>query len=201
MPTSVKELFSKAGIEIAGQAIWGQTVEHDHPGAYVVTLSNSANQLVCRNEAPISRAAVQQWIQNVPKLRLDGNIPAVDTLTSRLNRFWLPDETIVYIGKAGTSLKKRVGQYYRTPLGVSRPHRGGHWIKTLDNLSSLNIYWALTNKNGAVELENRFIKIFMENVSEESGERLFSFGYILPFANLRDPNGTVKKHGIKPQTN
>lgn len=49
----------------------------------------------------------------------------------RLATFWLPDEVVLYIGLAGASVRKRVRQYYRTPLGDKRPHAGGWWLKTL----------------------------------------------------------------------
>ena len=34
----------------------------------------------------------------------------------RLAACWLPDETVLYVGRAGTSLQRRVGKYYTTPM-------------------------------------------------------------------------------------
>jgi len=43
-------------------------------------------------------------------MKIDGNKPTVEEVTERLNNFWLPKETILYIGKAGTSLKRELNQ-------------------------------------------------------------------------------------------
>ena len=56
------------------------------------------------------------------------------------------------IGKAGTSLKTRVNQFYNHILGNSNPHRGGHWLKTLDNLAHLNIYLLAAHDEPAHEV-------------------------------------------------
>ena len=201
MPTTVKQLFKEAGKNILGQVKWGEKVDCNAPGIYVVAISNLSDNLVYCDEAPISQKAVEGWIKHVPKLTLDNETPRVDDLTMRLNSFWLPDETILYIGKAGTSLKVRVNQYYTTRLGDPKPHRGGHWIKTLDNLNDLNIYWTTTEGETAHEVEDTFLQAFINNVSQESRLKLYDPNHPFPYANLEFPKGTRKIHGMQNQAN
>lgn len=113
----------------------------------------------------------------------------------------MPDETILYIGKAGTSLNRRVRQYYNTNLGDSKPHAGGHWIKTLDVINDLNIYWTSSEGERAQDVEERFLKIFVQNVSYQSKKELFDPEHPFPFANLEFPKGTRKNHGLHYQVN
>ena len=53
------------------------------------------------------------------------------SLADRLAGFWLPDEVVLYIGRAGprkdigvSELSDRVDEYYTTPLGARSPHAG-----------------------------------------------------------------------------
>ena len=199
MPTYVKQLFTDSGKEILGQVKWGQKVNCNYPGIYVVAITDSAEKIVCSVDAPISVKIVQDWITYVPKLNLDGKRPRYGDLVNRLKEFWIPDETILYIGKAGTSLRDRVNQYYKTRLGDPKPHAGGHWIKTLENLSDLNIFWTTSVGEKAKDVEERFIKNFIRNVSNESKQQLFDSEHPFPFANLEFPKGTRKRHGLQYQ--
>ena len=201
MPTYVKQLFTDSGKEILGQVKWGQKVNCKFPGIYVVALTNSAEKIVCFNDAPISEKVVKEWINYVPKLTLDGKRPSYEALVNRLKEFWITDETILYIGKAGTSLKDRVNQYYSTKLGDPKPHAGGHWIKTLENLNDLNIFWTTSAGEKAKDVEDRFIENFIKNVSNGSKQKLFDPEHPFPFANLEFPKGTRKRHGLQSQVN
>ncbi|HEY5149176.1 MAG TPA: hypothetical protein VIJ23_05030 [Mycobacterium sp.] len=42
-------------------------------------------------------------------------------------RWWLPDTSVLYIGKAGPTnpLRTRVHQFVKTSIGAAGPHRGG----------------------------------------------------------------------------
>src|SRR5262245_51227108 len=75
------------------------------------------------------RSSIQKWISRVPTMELDRSKATVLGVTARLSKFWLADESILYIGKA-TPLRSRIDAYYRTPLGDRGPHAGGHWLKT-----------------------------------------------------------------------
>ncbi len=201
MPTNVKQLFIDAGKEILGRVKWGETVNCKFPGIYVVAMTHSAEKIVCSDDLPISEKAVQDWINYVPNLILDGKRPRYEDLATRLKEFWITDETILYIGKAGTSLESRVRQYYNTKLGDPKPHAGGHWIKILENLNDLNIFWTTSAGEKAKDVEDRFIENFIKNVSNESKQKLFDPEHPFPFANLEFPKGTRKRHGLQSQVN
>ncbi len=160
MPTTVKQLFLESGKDILGVAKWGQSVECNSPGVYVVAITPDADKMVCFDDAPISDKFIERWINCVPHMTLDNESPTIEALTQRLQNFWLPDETVLYIGKAGTSLKTRVKQYYDTHLGASKPHRGGHWIKVLNIICQLSIYWTTSDNEPANVVEHKFLEVF-----------------------------------------
>jgi hypothetical protein len=110
-----------------------------------------------------------------------------------LAEFWLPDEVVVYVGLA-TSLRSRVGGYYRTPLGARRPHAGGHFLKTLSNLTDLFVHYAPTDEPD--DCEQKMLKRFCENVSAATKALLRDPNRPFPFANLEHPPGTRKLHGL-----
>lgn len=201
VPTSVSELLKNAGLELAGRVNWGQQIRDDKPGIYIVSLSllPDDKESALLAEAPIDLNIVRKWITDVPTLRLDGSRPTPGALRERLAKFWLPDEMVVYIGKAGTSVKKRVGQYYRTPLGDPKPHAGGHWIKTLTVLNKLSVFWSLTS--APKSKEDDLIGYFVQNVSQRTKELLFDPDNPFPFANIEYPKGNSKNHGLTGQVN
>jgi len=53
----------------------------------------------------------------------------------------------------------------------------------------------------AKDVEERFIKNFIRNVSNESKQQLFDSEHPFPFANLEFPKGTRKRHGLQYQVN
>jgi hypothetical protein len=174
---------------------WKTPIPVRGSGVYIVFLSDDpskGNGLVpC---APLEQAAVAAWLWRVPALQIDGaQCGSADVLLNRLAGFWLSDENIVYIGKA-TSLRGRVGDYYRTPLGDPRPHAGGHWVKTLAILGGARVYFAETPNHE--EAEQRLLYAFIRGTSEATRESLFDPMLPIPFANLEFPPGTRKKHGI-----
>jgi hypothetical protein len=132
------------------------------------------------------------------ELRLDGRRPSADELAARLCSFWCSDEVIVYTGLAGTSLRRRVGQYYKTPLGARKPHAGGWWLKTLSILDQLWVHYAATPDNAAAE--TAMLRHFADGVSATTASKLHDPGRLAPFANLRAGGGTIKAHGITGAT-
>jgi len=201
MPTSVSALFSRSSLSIGGQVGWGGKVLDDHPGVYVVSVSPSPDETRNQygNEPPIDLNVIREWINRVPRLALDGKQATPNELWKRLAGFWLSDEPILYIGKAGTSLRTRIGQYFRTPLGDKRPHAGGHWLKTLSVLDGLHVHWALTSR--ADEVEDGLLKMFVAGVSKGTRKKLLDPDRPFPFANLEYPNGNRKAHGINGAVN
>lgn len=179
----------------AGVVRWGQTVPETGPGVYVAALTeqveSGAGFLAV---APLSTPALETWLEARPELQLDGKRPTVAELAARIASFWLPDEVILYIGLAGSSLQSRVRQYFQTPLGARRPHAGGHFLKTLANLGDLYIHWAPTNDPNRAE--GAMLAAFCSAVSETARIQLFDPKHPFPFANLEWPAGTRKRHGL-----
>lgn len=195
MPSSVSGILEKCELRRSGVVAWGEPVPTQRPGVYIVSISRDGQSTAdLLDNAPIDRSAVAEWLRRVPKLELDRKAgPTVHELTARLNSFWLPDEVILYIGKA-TCLSTRVRQYYGTPLGNRSPHAGGHWLKTLSILPELYVHYA------EVELpkvaESSLLDAFVRGVSDTAKRGLRDPHHPFPFANLDHPPGTRKTHGI-----
>jgi hypothetical protein len=160
-----------------------------------VSLSQDPNRSVgLHAQAPIDRRLVQQWISRVPTFELDKSRATASGVIERLSKFWLADESILYIGKA-TPLRSRINAYYRTPLGDRGPHAGGHWIKTLSILHKTFLHFAEVADCEKVEAE--LLQAFTRQISRVARQRVGEPP--LPFANLELPNGKQKQrkcHGL-----
>jgi len=170
MPSSVEDLLSAERLAVQDSVVWSTKITSAEPGVYLVSLMRDPR---ARNStakpAPLDLAAVRAWLTRSQTFCIDG-IPCLDTqpILERLARYWLPDENIVYIGKAA-SLRSRVHAYYNTPLGNRGPHAGGHWVKTLSVLERCYVHYALTHTSEAAhEAEKRLLRLFGERVSESS---------------------------------
>ncbi len=127
-------------------------------------------------------------------LTVDG-IPATpNLLAERLGHFWIPNEPILYIGKASTSLRTRVRQYYSTKLGARSPHAGGWWLKTLDELDQLYIHFALCHD--ATEREQQMLAAFADAFDPVHRKQLFDSDRVGPFANVETTTRLNKRHGL-----
>lgn len=196
MPLSVSELFNSPNIAWQGVVPWNNPVPTKSPGVYVVSLSEDPGALSgASRKAPLQLEAIENWLERVPRFELDGQLnPSPHGVLSRLQSFWLPDENIVYIGKA-TRLRQRVRQYYKTPLGDQRPHAGGHWIKTLSILSMAFVHYGEADSPSQSEAE--MLQTFVNGVSDDSRKRLHDPKCPFPFANLEFPPGNRKAHGFR----
>lgn len=207
MPVCVKELYRILSIYSFESVRWEINVECDSQGVYMVAISEDAEKCVNPYEkAPINTARIAEWISRVPDMRIDGNLPTIETLSQRLSEFWIPDETILYIGKS-KKLGERLKQFYRHKLGNKAPHKGGVWLKTLDVLDDLHIYYAPTDEHDMTpeHIEQALLRQFMKRVSQNSrsiGRIGLTKGtdelFPIPFANRYvDFSGRhVKDHGI-----
>jgi len=129
----------------------------------------------------------------VPDLRLDGERPSSRALAARLASFWLPSQTVLYIG-ATDSLGARIAAIEATVLGDRRPHAGGHWLRTLRLPATTRVWWAAT---GAVEeYEDALLTAFADGVSSEERQRTPDPDVVLPFANQRRPTGERRRAGL-----
>ena len=179
MAFSAVELLRETRMDPAGPVTWGARVPCRVPGVYVIETPDPLEA------APLDARAIAAWIERVPSLRVDGVRPSVAVLAERLASFWIPNEAAVYVGLAGTSVARRVGQFYRTPLGDPRPHAGGHWLKTLAGLETFRVWWSRTDDPASAE-----DALFTAFALRHGG------GLVLPFANRQTARGVRKPHGI-----
>jgi len=201
MPTTVNRLIEEYELPPAGKVKWGERIATQDEGIYIVSLSddpNSNNGIL--NEAPISENIIKKWIAKVGGFEID-KLKTYDSkvIIERLSQFWMPDENIVYIGKApkrsnGKGIGNRVSEYYKTEYGARKPHAGGHWIKSLTVLEDLFVYYSPCDNPGDVEIS--LLQYFCENVSESTRNELRDKTLTLPFANLQLERGQIKNHGL-----
>lgn len=198
MPSSVAAVFAAAGLEPEGVVGWGERAGDERSGVYVVALTNQIDSRdVALLVAPIADAAIEELLSVRPELTLDGKRPTVPELKARIGAFWLPDETIVYIGLA-TSLRSRVRSFYRTPIGARRPHAGGWFLKTLSNLDDLYVHFARVVDFD--DAESTMLEAFVTALSPSALAGLADPAHSWPFANLelrRGGHKIRKAHGIK----
>jgi len=196
LPSTINDIFAAVGLTPAGAVRWDTPIPAASPGVYAVSLSNDPAATPQSNiQCLIDPNAIQQWLNVCPALSLDGQRPVVAALSKRIAEFWLPDEHIVYIGLAGTNLRSRVHQYYRTPIGARKPHAGGYFLKAIRNLSDLFVHYAPTGDPSGCE--QKMLQAFCKNVSATTKSILRDPGRPFPFANLEHPPGTRKAHGLK----
>ncbi|MCY4087482.1 MAG: hypothetical protein OXG37_11550 [Actinomycetia bacterium] len=211
MPSTVSQIFSAAGLGVGGvldatgAVEWGIPVPETGPGVYVVALTAETETTGgALSACPVSAAKVAGLLEACPGLTVDGSRPDVASLCDRLGAFWLPDEVVLYIGMTeGQSLRTRVSQYYTTPLGASRSHRGGWFLKTLTIRPDVYVHYAPRSNPG--HAEDAMIEAFTRGVSDRSRGGLHDPGLPIPFANLewhrrRPGKRRRKRHGIKGAT-
>lgn len=190
------QLFSDAGVACEGSVPWGSRVPCDRPGVYVVEGAEPG--------APMfSRSAIEQWLHDVPDLRLRGVRPTTDQLEQELARFWWPQARVLYVGMSTRLVGARVAEFARHRLGGKGPHRGGHWLKTLapEILAPALIHFAAPAHPALGVLESRLLAAFAERVrpARDTSEVVASLD-VMPFANLRAASGARKAHGLSGQT-
>jgi hypothetical protein len=202
VPSTVAQAFGGAGLEPAGAVRWGDPIPApagSASGIYMVSLAEDTDSLDdALPQCPVSRPALGALLAACPGLTVDGGPTTAAALATRLSAFWLPDEVVLYIGLAGQPLWTRVRQYYKTPLGAKRPHKGGWWLKTLSALPTLWVHYAPTT--GFAGAEQKALAAFAERVSDSGRAHLHDTDRIMPFANLEHPPGTRKAHGIAGAT-
>jgi hypothetical protein len=192
----VTSIFAAAGLEPQSTVMWGEPLPLDGPGVYVVaTASDPLSTSGPGPRSPISKPALEAWLRVRPELQLDGHRPSAEELEQRLSEFWLPDEPVLYIGLTRRSIRRRVREYYKTPLGARKPHAGGFFLKTLTTLDVLFVHAALTDRPDAAESE--MLAAFCANVSSRTRSALRDPDHPFPFANLEWPPGVRKRHGLK----
>lgn len=195
MTISVGDLFKECGLNPAGVVKWGDQIPLDLPGVYVVAstpdLGDPTGLMGNYHHDP---GAFDSLKTACPSVTIDGRLAAHDALSKRVGAFWIPDSAILYIGLAGTSVRKRVNQYYITRIGQRSPHAGGWWLKTLADLETLFVHYAaaVTPKSK----EALMLKTFADAVPPSVRQTLHDSERIAPFANVDVQAGLRKRHGL-----
>jgi hypothetical protein len=197
MPSTVADLFAAAHVEAGPDSPvrWNEPVPEDGSGVYVIALDEDVHSFAEHLPvAPLDEGRVAELLRvREAELRIDGEPPSAAELEDRLRQLWLGDESILYVGLAGASLRHRVGAYYRTPLGARRPHAGGWPLKTLKEDVPLWVHFAACDEPGTAE--HVMLDAFMRQASPALDVALVE-GRPLPFANLEWGKGQAKEHGI-----
>lgn len=202
MSITIKELVEDVNLPSANiqKVKWNTPIMSKKEGIYIVSLSENEEINKTMTEFPISMDILKKWINKLGHFTIDKeDTQDANTIRNRLNEFWIPDENIIYIGKAplrknGGGIGKRVQEYYDTAIGERGPHAGGHWIKLLECLNELHVFYIECTDSAGVE--SKLLAAFGEQVSTETKEKLSTKGVILPFANLEDGKKLRKKHGL-----
>lgn len=195
MPVSIESLFKAAKLTASGCVSWGEKIPLEHPGVYIVSTTPDIHAVdESWQEYPYSLAAIQELLETCPDLSVDLRPATAHILVDRLSRFWLPHESVLYIGLAGTSVARRVADYYQTRIGARSPHSGGWWLKTLLDLNRLFVHYAPTDK--VATSENAMLQHFAANVPAETREAQHDPLNIAPFANVEVSKKVYKSHGL-----
>lgn len=116
------------------------------PGVYVVIRESTQDPV-------IGDKGIYQSEKQVAPYR-------VDELAQR----WIKGASVVYIGKASTSLRKRLGQYRRAGMAGGTNHNGGRSIWQLDDAEDLLVAWHPVDQDEsgleAAEMETQLIGAF-----------------------------------------
>jgi transcription elongation factor GreA len=177
------------GLDIDGPIRWGSVPSSQAAGVFIVELATPLA------EAPLDQVALRRWLERVPGLRLDGERPTPVGLGQRLASFWVPGQSVLYVGRSARSLAGRVGALYATELGHRRPHSGGHWLKTLRDPQAMRLWWSETE--AVEEYEDALIGAFAESLPPSSTARPSSAMPIFPWANLESPSGGLRETGLR----
>ena len=189
VPRSATALLREVGLLPDGPLPWGRPVPGRSPGVFLVELPAPLPT------APIELTRVGKWLEHVPGLLLDGARPTSRALAARLASFWLPSQTVVYIGATEATISGRLAAMERTVLGDRRPFSGGHWLHTLRTLPSARVWWTPTE--AVEEYEDALLTAFAATVSDADRAGLPDREVILPFANLRRATGERKATGLR----
>ncbi len=181
-------LLRSVGLLADGPAVWGRPVPAQGPGVFVIELAAPTPT------AHLELTRVGKWIERVETLRLDGERPTSRALSARLASFWLPSQTVLYVGATAQSVGRRVASIAQTELGDRRPNAAAHWLKTLRSLDGVRVWWALTE--ATEEYEDALLAAFAAGVPAGDLAGLPDRAVVLPWANLRTVTGERKATGL-----
>ena len=181
-------LLRTVGLLADGPIVWDRPIPARGPGVFVVELPAPLPS------APIDVSRVGKWVERVETLQLDGQRPTSKELAARMAAFWLPSQTVLYVGASATSAASRLAAMTKTTLGDRRPSSAGHWLHALRTLGTARVWW--TSTTAVEEYEDALLTAFAEGVPPSDLERLPQRDVILPFANLRRSTGERRATGL-----
>lgn len=183
MSVTINHIATHFSLKINGPIKWGMDCMSKKSGVYIICYPGTSSA------CPLDMRIINFWCSSTRNKTFKTGSPLIPSvLVSELTKYWIPNEQIVYVGKA-SCLRTRLFQYYRTPLGKRGPHSGGYWIKTLQNINMLDIYW-IEDKKPAI-LEQKILVFF--NKSTTCGTGMLC----LPYANLEITRRLRKRHIIR----
>lgn len=191
--TSVAELFSHAGLVRAGSVPWGDAPTLSAPGVYLVSTFEDHECDAGLEVPPLDSQAVGALLAVRPEASVDGAPATPVSIAHRLRQMWPAGEPVVYVGLAGTSVSRRVRQFYSTEIGARAPHAGGWPVKMLD-ASKLWVHFAVAPDPDLAE--RVMLERFVSGLGSDVRSSLIDPNLALPFANLTMPRGGRKKHGF-----
>jgi hypothetical protein len=104
--------------------------------------------------AGVTPTGITRWDDDVPSeqpgvyvISIDDEVSAPD-LPEHERAFWVPDQKIIYIGRA-KQLRRRLQQFRRHVYGRPSPHRGGQAILLLDCVKTIT--WGEATDYGKAE--------------------------------------------------
>lgn len=199
MTLCTEQISDALRLRFDGPERWGTPLGVRQPGVYVIALGTEPSDRGLFQNAPLDLSVVNRWLNRSPLLTLDGVQPTVQVLAERLGSFWLPNETIVYVGKSGRPLGQRIAEFYVTELGDRRPHAGGSWVKAMSILQSLAISWvALDSPATAEVVERRLLHLFGTYCATSSARHSIPFGNLESYTLVDGIFRRVRKpHGLK----
>jgi len=185
---SAPALLRAVGLLPDGPGQWGRPLRAQGGGVFVVELPAPLAS------APLDHGHLGRWLEKVPALRLDGARPTGRDLLTRLAAFWLPAETVLFVGSTTGSMAGRATAMARTELGDRKPAPSGNWLHALADPGILRIWWAATD--APEEYEDALLSEFAEGVGDAARAALPDTTVVLPWANLRTVTGERKATGI-----
>lgn len=194
MPITARELFDNVNIPTYQTIAWRDIKTHPIPydaGIYIIEIS----QII--STPNINQTVAESWFTNSGRVLINNEPATYSLLCNELKNYWKPNETVIYIGQAATSvkgLKKRLIDFHDHTCGNSGAHAGGYWVKLLSNIEDFNVHYATCNN--AHEKEFKMLMYFaMKAAGKENILEVEGIGNYLPFANLTAD--IDKQHCIK----
>jgi transcription elongation factor GreA len=171
-----------------GPVLRGAPLRSSRPGIFVVEIATA------HPEAPVDFGVLRTWLERVPSLQLDGATPTPHELAAEMRRWWLPGETVVFIGATNKSLAGRASALSATAVGDRRPFGSAYRLRTLKDVGKLRLWWA--ESGAAEEYADAAFEAFAKGVDPVWIARLPDPKLVLPFGNTEAPDGRRQAHGL-----